>query len=284
MNVRPVSRQDKLFSFFFQDDYTLNSQWSMLVGAKLERNGYTGTELQPNIRITYMPLAHHVLWAAISRSVRTPSRLESDSTTQGERDLSAETGLSYEAGYRYAQGQWLWESAVFYTEYDDLIGLDTRSSPAQYDNAIAGHAWGIELNSTWQPTRDWKFMAAYSLFDSAYSVQAGYRDGSRHATVFSIAPRHQASLRVHWQAHDRLQGDILYFYVGELQHGIGSATTPPVPAYSRVDVRLTWHFGSGYYSLGAQNLLDDRHTEFLSSGRSAADVERNIYLQAKWLF
>jgi len=48
------------------------------LGAKVERNSFTGFEWQPNARLWYSPRPQHNLWLAVSRALRTPSRGDDD--------------------------------------------------------------------------------------------------------------------------------------------------------------------------------------------------------------
>jgi iron complex outermembrane receptor protein len=73
------SRNDQLVSAFVQDEITLvdNYLW-LTVGSKFEHNDYSGFEVQPTARLMWAPHQQHRLWAAVSRAVRTPSRVEQD--------------------------------------------------------------------------------------------------------------------------------------------------------------------------------------------------------------
>jgi iron complex outermembrane receptor protein len=48
------------------------------LGAKVERNDFSGLELQPTGRVRFKINAKHSLWAAVSRAVRMPTRFDTD--------------------------------------------------------------------------------------------------------------------------------------------------------------------------------------------------------------
>lgn len=77
MDFNPDSRGDNLFSAFVQDEITLSADrlW-LILGTKLTHNDYTGREIQPNARLLWSPHADHRFWTAISRAVRTLSRVD----------------------------------------------------------------------------------------------------------------------------------------------------------------------------------------------------------------
>jgi iron complex outermembrane receptor protein len=73
MTVRDPEFALNLFSAFIQDEFQLVPQkLTLTAGVKLERNDFTGLEVQPTVRAVFKPAQHQTLWAAGSRAVRTP--------------------------------------------------------------------------------------------------------------------------------------------------------------------------------------------------------------------
>src|SRR5699024_6763693 len=107
----PQIRTNTLFNLMAQDEITLQrNRLFLIVGAKLERNDYTGFEVQPTVRTRWTPTPQQTAWAAVSRAVRLPTRLDTDLrvinpatrilTLTGSPDFKPEEVLAYEAGYR----------------------------------------------------------------------------------------------------------------------------------------------------------------------------------------
>ena len=83
------------------------------MGAKLERNDYSGFEVQPSARVWFGLRPHQSVWAAVSRAVRTPSRVDRDldltvaldasrplfTRLLGNPEFLSERAIVYEAGY-----------------------------------------------------------------------------------------------------------------------------------------------------------------------------------------
>ena len=104
---------------------------SLTLGTKLEHNDYTGFEVEPNVRLSWTLSSKQALWAAVSRAVRTPSRIDQD-LSEGSppyfvllkeaRDFTSEigdclrTGLSRAARTRNFQPR----SRAFYNHYNDI--------------------------------------------------------------------------------------------------------------------------------------------------------------------
>ena len=51
---------------------------TLTAGTKLEHNNFSGFDYQPSVRLLWTPTTHQSFWAAVTRAVRTPSRLDQD--------------------------------------------------------------------------------------------------------------------------------------------------------------------------------------------------------------
>src|ERR1700692_837334 len=98
----------------------------LTLGTKLEHNDYTGFEVEPSGRLQWNLTTNQMLWGAVSRAVRTPSRVdrhirEPNDPVQilaGESSFISETVIAYEAGYRAQLGPKLSGSvSTFYNDY-----------------------------------------------------------------------------------------------------------------------------------------------------------------------
>src|SRR5207244_189951 len=75
----PEARTYPVFSAFVQDEISFaGDRFRLMAGTKLEHNDFTGFEAQPSVRISWAPRSENMLWAAVSRAVRTPTRFDSD--------------------------------------------------------------------------------------------------------------------------------------------------------------------------------------------------------------
>src|SRR4029077_12290311 len=111
---------------------------ALTLGSKFEHNIYSGFEIQPNARLLWTPTPHQTLWAAVTRAVRTPSRLDQDLQLTvllqqanptiylrvlGNKNFSSEQLLGTDVGYRTLIAEKLYlDLAVFQNEYNDLYG------------------------------------------------------------------------------------------------------------------------------------------------------------------
>ena len=75
----PADRVYSVISVFAQDEIAIRpDQFHVTVGLKMERNAFSGMEWQPNIRARLDVAPRQMIWGALSRAVRRPTRLDVD--------------------------------------------------------------------------------------------------------------------------------------------------------------------------------------------------------------
>lgn len=283
-----VTRQ--VFSAFVQDAVVvIPEHLRVTFGTKVERNDYTGVEVQPSVRAAWTPDKGQTLWAAISRAVRVPSRIDRDLFSPavppyriaGGPHVDSEKLHAYELGYRIQPGPAVeFSLAAFYNKYDDLRSLEPLSPPAAFPVALSsglrGRSVGAELTAEWRVAPAWQLRAGYTELRVHSEPQPGVPDRSTNRTV-AHDPNHQLLLRsllnlaAHWECDTTLR------YVGAIAN-------QSVPGYAEVDVQLCWRPAPAWeLSIDGQNLLHARHSEFNIPG-SRREIGRNVYGQATWRF
>jgi iron complex outermembrane recepter protein len=146
VNFQPHHEGDNLYSAFVQDQIAVvhDKLW-LTVGSKFEHNIFTGWESEPGARLLWTPTPGQTLWAAVSRAVRTPSRIDEDLHLTGlaaptptvflcicdNRQFLSETLLGYEAGYRkLVTSRLCVDIAAFHNRYNDLTNYGKDSAVA----------------------------------------------------------------------------------------------------------------------------------------------------------
>jgi iron complex outermembrane receptor protein len=290
----PAILNQQLYSLFAQDEIRLRDTLFLTVGSKIEHNEYTGLEFEPSVQLMWQPRATQTTWAALSRAVRTPSRIDRDLSQgappypvvlRGDDDFTSEKVLAYEAGYR-AQ----WHSSLtttlsgYYNEYDDV--RSTRITPATvipfyFANDLAGHSYGLEFTGRLQLTDSWLLQAGYNLIETRLHVKNGRFDlsGARNETA---DPEQQVSLRSSLDLASRIELTAGLRWVDVL-HNNNGPTPGVVPRYIELDARLAWHVGNHLeLSVTGQNLLHADHSEYGFPGPRRALVQRNVYGKLAW--
>jgi iron complex outermembrane receptor protein len=287
----PPRRDFGLASLFAQDEISLlGDRLDVTVGTKVEHNDSTGFEVQPSVRAAWKPDDRHTLWGAVSRAVRTPTRIDEDVVfffpdgspiAVGSRGFVSEELLAWELGYRIQpHPEVLLDLALFYNVYDHLRSQEPPSDapfPIELRNKLDAETWGAELRANLQPRQGWRLQAAYSWLEKDLSLDPDSRDPSG-GLAEGNDPRNRAALRSFLDLPASLELDAWLRYVSALP-------SPPVDAYTELDLRLGWHAAEGLeLSLVGQNLLHGRHEEFGPPGPLREAVERSLHGKVTWRF
>jgi iron complex outermembrane receptor protein len=291
----PVLDQD-LYSAFLQDEIALRSDLTFTVGSKLEHNDFTGFEFEPNVRLLWSLDADQALWGAVSRAVRTPSRIDRDFAEpapphlvvlEGGEDFRSETLIAYELGYRAQLDQRLSASvATFYNDYDDIRSTSYTPGtvlPFFFANRLAGHTYGAELSASYRLLPGWSVKLGYDLLREHLHVKPGSYD-LNDALNETADPEHQFSLRSQANLTAQLDFDAVLRWVDTLHINDG-AVLGTVPAYFELDSRIAWHAPRGLeFSLVGQNLLHARHPEYGFPSPAREEIVRSVYGKVAWHF
>lgn len=288
----PSRRRLRLFSGYVQDEITIvPGRWTAYVGTKFEHNDYTGFEAQPGLRVAFTPDVDQTWWAAVSRAVRAPTRVDTHSRfrpapatgfvlIQGNPDYQSESCWTGEIGYRVQPNHaWFVDVATFYSVYDNLRSLEPTlpsGLPLVLDNLREAETWGVELVCTLQPAQRWRLRANLNYLHEELRLQAGSLD-TIGATLEASDPAWTGSIRSTLDLNHGLQVD------GVLR-GASARPGDALSGYVSADVRLAWRFSSdGEIALIGQNLLSPRHAEFPAAG-AQPEVERAWFARATFNF
>ncbi len=300
----PDGRGYDVWSAFLQDKITLlPEELFVTLGSKLEHNDYSGVEVQPSARITWLIDDKQTLWGAVSRSVRTPVRVSDDVffsnkaipttggtgivTLIGGRNLDAETSISYEAGYRVQPAENLsFDAAVFFNDYNNLFAETSAAPfvgsspvygahlviPFTLTNSGSGTSYGAEISANWNVSSNWSLSGSYSL------LKLDLESSSAFFATEAESPNHQFNIASHYSFSEMLGWDVGLYYMDAIEPGTNS-----IPDYYRLDTSLSWEPVDGLeLSVVGQNLLDNRHSEFepFIYESSIKEIGRSVYGKA----
>lgn len=292
----PPELDQNLFSGFVQDEIKLHDRMTLTLGTKVEHNDYTGTEIEPGIRIQSTLTPDQTIWAAVSRAVRAPSRIDRDSSLgsppyfvllTGSADFESETVVAYEAGWRTQFGQSVTAAiSAFYNEYDDVRSTvlnPVTIFPLFFQNGLEGETYGFEFTASWQVAERWRMHASYNLLREDIRVKPGQTDFN-NALNETADPRQQGALRSSWDPAPGWELDAAWRWVDSLPTN-DAGTVVTLPAYMELDVRLAWKPTERIeLSLVGQNLLHRRHPEYRVSNSPQVEIERAFYGKVAWRF
>ncbi len=286
-----------LFSAFVQDEYILCAGVTLTAGAKIEHNDYTGLELEPSGRIRWDLAGNQMVWAAVSKAVRAPSRYDRDllepspaygvflgTTNSGFR---SENLVAYELGYRAQFGPRVTGSiSGFYNDYNNLRSLSLSSGgalPLVFQNDLLGETYGFELGSDYQILNWWRWHAGYSLLKEHLHVKPGGTDLFKGLNE-TADPQQQVFLRSSMDLPYHTEFDADFRWIDRI-HNNNGGTPGVVDAYPELDLRLGWHATDHLdFSIVGQNLLHDRHPESGFAGPAQEEIVRGVFgeVQFRW--
>jgi iron complex outermembrane receptor protein len=296
------------YSAFVQDEISLvNNRLRVTVGSKLEHNDFTGFEVEPNVRLLWTVTPNQSIWTAVSRAVRTPalteeglqlnsavipaggpgnpSPLPAVISVFGSHNFQSEDLLAYELGYRVQATSTLSaDIATFYNQYSNLRTAEpgapfVQGNPPQYlvvpfvaSNKMAGGTYGVELFADWKALPVWRLVGSYSYLQMDIKKNLNSLDPTPDLPNGS-SPKHQWYVRSSLDLPLHFEHDVTLRFVDRLP-------SLNLPAYYSLDSHLGWRpVPKLQFSIAAQNLLNNRHLEFMPDFINTAptEVKRSIY-------
>ena len=291
----PSPLDHNLYSVFAQDEIMLVKDLYLTLGTKLEHNDYTGYEWEPSGRLQWNITSNQMVWGAISRAVRTPSRVDRDlaepnsppTILAGGSNFVSETLIAYELGYRAQLGRKVSASvSTFYNDYNNVRSLSFTPAtivPLFFANNLEGYTYGAEFSATYQVFDWWRLHGSYDLLEEHLSVEAGQTD-IEHALNETSDPKHQMSFRSSMDLPQNVELDAGLRWVDTL-HNNNSGVVGTVPSYFELDARLGWRPVKNLeLSFVGQNLLHDQHPEFGAPSPTREEIVRSFYGKVSWRF
>ena len=273
----PATLDQTWASAYVQDTVALATDWHATIGTRVERNDYTGAAWLPSLRLSWQPSGHAMLWAAASRTVRAPSRLDRDAYVParppyllaGGPKFRSETANVFELGYRGQPAQSVTMSAsVYQSRYDHVHSqeVDPGRTFLTYANGLRGIVNGFEAWATWEAAPSWRLHAGYNRLAMHLENRPGSNDpGSVAVDEGANAPRW-------WLIRTSLDLPAQTEFDATLRH-VAALADPVVPSYFALDARIGWRAAANTtVSLVGRNMVGDDHTEFATSAtRSVFD-------------
>jgi iron complex outermembrane recepter protein len=310
----PPSLDQSLYGGFAQDELALQPNLFLTVGSKVEHNDYTGFEVEPNIRLRWNFTDKQMVWAAVSRAVRTPSRYDHDlevvtglvnapapyifpaAYLAGTDDFDSEKVIAYELGYRAELSSKVSLSAsAFYNDYSELRStaytpLSTYyifPYPVLFQNNLEGDTYGLELTANYQLLPWWRLHAGYDLLMENIHAVPGFVDATG-ALNETADPKNQATLRSSMDLPRAFQLDAALRWVDSLTIDNGptsGAVAGTVPSYFELNARIAWHPTKRLeLSVVGENLLHAHHPEYGFPSPTREEIVRSVFGKAVWRY
>lgn len=275
----PASRTITLADVFAQDQIALRDDLTLTVGFKYEHSSLSDDAYMPNVRLAWRRDNGSLVWAAVSRAVRTSTRLESDLVQTGfftKGDFDAESMVAYELGYRASLGAKADISvSAFYNDYEDLRTMELTGGalPLHFASGGRGHASGLEAWGNYDVNPRWRLSAGVAALHKNFGLRPGVVDFADQAFI-GDDPDYQVTLRSNADLTDSVQLDVRMRIVDDLQPS-------GIQSYADADVRLGWMVNAATeLSLTASNIFDNHRFESAPSIRALA-IGRSVLLSLR---
>lgn len=294
IQLDPAHKDLPLFSAYFQDQQDLlGDRLRLTVGARLEHNVYSGWEGMPSVRAAWSFSSRHMVWAAFSRAVRSPGRIDVEAfqpprelvtddyaaALEGGPNLDSEKLHAYELGYHLKlPARAAFSAAAFIHSYEDLRVIEqVRVGRYQFTNGFQGEFYGVELSGDLQAASWWRFRGGYTYMQKdLYSIpgHAEFAQPGNHGND----PAWQANLQSYL---DLPRG----FEINGVIRCVDDLPDPAVPGYFTFDLGAAWHWRGLELSVYGRNLAEDQHQEARVADQfPAQEIPRSVAGRMAWRF
>ena len=284
----PPNRALTLSDVFAQDTISLARPLKLTIGLKLEDDPYWGWTPLPDVRLAWNVTAGNFLWAAASKSIRSPTPFDDDVVEKlggsvaltGNPNFKPERLTAYEVGYRGEPTRLISVSvSTFYNIYDDLRSIEpnpeTGFFPLRWGNGIEGDTYGVEAWANVQLTNWWRLGPGVRWLHKHLWFGSG-ASGLLGVAQAGVDPSTQASLRSSMDLGGAMTFDTSLEHVTALSGLVA-------PGYYDLTARFAWQVSRAVnLSIAGFNLTQAHHIEFaLPYGE---DISRSFIAEARFYF
>jgi iron complex outermembrane receptor protein len=305
LTFTPPQETDRIYSWFIQDQIGIApGKLSLILGSKFEHNNRSGFEVQPNGRLMWTPTSRQTVWAAVTKAVRTPSRLDQDLQLTdflaasppiflrvvGSKSFRSEHLVGTEVGYRTLLIRKLYlDLSLFRNDYNDLYGYGPGSEYVEASpppthvilqeplaNALKGDTSGGEIAPDWKPADWFQVKGSYSYLHLYVHDKPGFTDDQNTVSDNGSSPHHQVIIQALFNIPRGFEFDSTYRFVSNLP-------AQKVAAYNTGDVRFGWRASHSWeMSVVGQNLMQPHHAEFGSDVDTIVGIKRSVFATVTW--
>jgi iron complex outermembrane recepter protein len=283
----PTERTVHTAAAYAQDTVQLTPSLALVLGIQGEQSTFAGFEVQPTGRLAWTPSPRTTAWAAASRAVRTPVRIDEDLVLrfggitffEANDAFETETALALEVGVRHRPlSELTLDASVFRYDYDHLRSTEPGVPgrvPATFANGLSADSYGGEVAVMYQPVPRLFLKGSYRYLSLDFARDAASRD-TTGGSAEGNDPKHVAILGARVDLPAGWEMDAFLRLASALPR-------PALPGYRTLDLRLGWRPARAWeVSLAGRNLLDSQHPEFVTNNSLNEEIHRRVLLKVTW--
>ena len=265
---------------FAQDEWTLAKDWTLTAGVRHDRYSDFGGTTNPRLALVWDAAYNVVVKALHGRAFRAPSFAEQYSinnpVTIGNPNLKPETIATNELAFSWQPTATLQTSlSLFHYRMRDIIRFVPDASGATAQNTGDQSGRGLELEATWDATRNLRLSGSFSLQHS--TDEASGQDAG-------LAPHRRLFARADWRFAPLWQLGTTLNHVADRKRQPGDIR-PQIADYTTLDLSLRREQLAGGWTVSAMllNLFNqDAREPSLAPGNIPFDLPlpgRTLYVQ-----
>jgi iron complex outermembrane recepter protein len=289
---------------YLQNSTAIGDAWNLSLGGRLHRVEYGVTDLaNPSqsdertrnltayeIGVRYRASAALSPYAKFGTSFRVPNVNDVYNLFTGVVSLlEPQTSRDRELGLDIRLGPGAYRLALYHMDIDNELYFD----PATFTNRNLPptRRQGVEAEGKW------RFARSFDLFVNYTYAMSEFRSGSIGGVPIAgnevpLVPRHAANAGAGWAFAPRARADIVASYVGEQVFDADETNTfgRRMPAYTVVDLKLTYANGGWLFGAGVKNLFDEQYfsygvyDSFTPTYFAYPQPERSVFVTAQYSF
>ena len=290
--LQPASTTTHKISTYVQDTISLvPDRTALTLGLEGEENSFSsGYEFQPTIRFAWTPSPQTTVWAAVSRAVRTPVRIDQDlqiqfagvTFFQATDAFKTEQALAYEIGFR-RQPVSARSPSTSRPSSTPTTTSAARNPPGPRPSRRPSRIPSMPIPMARRLTVMYQPVFPALLQGQLPLPARGFLQGRRQ-------PRHQQRQRRGQRSaaprHDRrAPGSSGNIEFDAFLRCVSSLPNPATPGYTAMDLRLGWRPTPRWeFSVSGRNLLDQQHRELITTNSLNEEVHQSCTLKVTWRY
>ncbi|WP_116870111.1 TonB-dependent receptor domain-containing protein [Vibrio splendidus] len=276
-------------ALFLQDDISLTSELSLLLGVRYDNHSDFGSHTSPRAYLVYNPTQNWTFKGGYGEGFKAPTikQLSPDYLSvgtgrpfdiRGNADLKPEVNKSYELSAAYNTDRWGSTVTLFQNDVENLIELECvegcgRPQPGvtlyEYVNVAEAEIKGLEWAANVNLSSSWFVNMNLTLLDT---------EDKSTGKAIDNKPESQAYLAINWRTTEQLTTQASVRHVGKQ-----TDDEEELPAYQVYDLAANYRLQSVDLSMGISNVFDT-YLEDESEFYTYAIQPRQVYLNGTYKF